>query len=152
MSEVETKLTQLREAADQMNRSCLRIDDSIANVEAVVQSLMLDGWQSENGASFALRYSYVQGEIDMWSITMRKLAIDLNRAADDIESAIQSTTGVTTDITFSYHSGGGRGRRHNRIRVPEVPAPPLPYSVDDYVSPVNRPLYDKLMADRTDLT
>ncbi len=152
MSEVETKLTQLREAADQMNRSCLRIDDCIANVQAVVQSLTLAGWQSEDGASFALRYGYVQGEMDSWSITMRKLAVDLNRAADDIESAVQSTTGITTDISFSSPGRHGRGRRHNRIKVPDVQAPPLPYSVDDYVSPINKPLYDKLTADRTSLS
>lgn len=151
MSEVQTKLTQLREAADQMNRSCLRIDQSIADVQAVIQALLLAGWQSENGAAFALRYGSVQGGMDQWSVTMRKLAIDLNRAANDIESAVQSNDSSPSDVSYSYH-GGRHGRRRYRPIRPDVLAPPLPYTLDDYVAPVNRPLYDKLTADRESLT
>lgn len=149
MSEVETKITQLRDTADQMSRSCLRIDQSIADVRDIVQSLLTAGWQSEQASVFVLRYGAYQGQIDSWSETMQKLVVDLNRAADDIERAVQPTTTSAAPVVVS-HSGGGYGRRriHSTL-APEVPPPPpLPYSLDDYVSPVNRPLYDQMRLDR----
>jgi surface antigen len=150
MAEVETKITELRDAADQMNRSCLRIDQCMADVRDIVQSLLAAGWQSEQAATFVLRYSAFQGELDSWSATMQKLALDLNRAANDIESAVQPTASAAPVVVS--HGYGGRGRwRSGRRTPPEAPPPPLPYSVDDFVSPVNRPLYDQLTSDRQKL-
>jgi uncharacterized protein YukE len=151
MSEVETKLTQLRDAADQMNRSCLRIDQCIADVRDVVQSMVTAGWQNEQAAAFILHYGAYQGQMDAWSVTMRKLATDLKRAANDIESAVQSTASVTPAEATNGYRPGHRGRGRHFILPPETKVPPLPYSLDAYVSPVNRPLYDQLTSDRQKL-
>lgn len=151
MTEVETRLTQLRDAADQMNRSCLRIDQSIADVKLMMQSLIAAGWQNEEAAAFVTRYGLYQGRMDAWSDMMRKLAADLNRAADDIEDAVQTTSSpAVTSVTYSGGGGHGRRRRRSAI-VPAAPPPPLPYSLDDYVSPLNRPLYNQLTHDRQKL-
>lgn len=151
MTEVQTRLTELREAADQMNRSSLRIDQCIEDVRLMVQSLVAAGWRNDEAANFMLRYSSYENQVGSLPDMVRKLATDLNRAADDIEEAIQ-TTASPAPTTFAYHGGGGHGRRGRRsIIAPEAPPPALPYSLDDYVSPVNRPLYDQLTNDRQKL-
>jgi uncharacterized protein YukE/surface antigen len=149
MTEVETRISQLREAASQMNRSCLRIDQCVADVQGIVQSLVAAGWQSEAAVAFTVRYNI--DRLDAWSAVMHKLADDLNRAADDIESAMRPTPSAVPAEVVTVHTGG-RGRHHYRSPLPpEKPTPPLPYSLDDYVSPVNRPLYDQLTHDRQQL-
>jgi surface antigen len=130
-----------------MNRACLRIDQCIADVHDIVQSLLTAGWQSEQASLFVLRYGTYQGQMDAWSETMQKLVGDLQRAADDIEGAVQPATSSAAPVVVSH--GGGHGRRHHLPIESDVPPPPpLPYSLDDYVSRVNRPLYDQMTLDR----
>src|SRR5574341_1235644 len=149
MTDVETRITHLRDAADQMSRSCLRIDQCIASVRGVVQSLLVTGWQGEDATALILRYSLDQGRLDSWSVMMRKLVDDLNRAADDIEGAIRPAPSMAGVIVT--RRGGAHRRRRGSLPLPEVVVLPLPYSLDDYVSPVNRPLYDQLTSNRQKL-
>ncbi len=151
MTEVEIRLTQLRDAADQMNRSCLRIDQCLEDVKTMVQSLLAAGWNNEEASAFVLRYGMYQSELDSWSAVLHKMADDLNRAADDIEVAVQTTSSASAP-TFSYHGGGGLWFGiGSRSSAPTTPPVLVAHSLDDYVSPINQPLYDQLTNDRSAL-
>lgn len=150
MTEVETRLSELREAADQINRACLRIDQCIESVRENLLALNGAGWQNDQAAYFLNQSRFQSSRMDLWGETVRKLAADLNRAADDIESAVSQPAPVGAALVTS--GGGGRGGHRGRVKVVEPAAPPPPYPVGSYIAVINRPLYEQLTRDQQKLT
>jgi prefoldin subunit 5 len=152
MTEVETRLSEMRDAADQINRACLRIDQCIQTVRADLAALASAGWQNEQVVYFLAHSRFQSSQMEAWGETVRKLAADLNRAADDIESAVSRPAPATTVLVSS--SGGGGGRSGYRGRIKQLAAAPLPpaYPLGAYIALTNRPLYDQLTRDQQKLT
>ncbi|MBZ0289268.1 MAG: hypothetical protein K8I30_16735, partial [Anaerolineae bacterium] len=149
------KLSDLRGAAEQMRRSCLRIDESVQSVKGIVAALYDAGYDGGAGA-FALLYAQTYAGVDEWVQTLSDFAGKLSGAADDVERAI---TPHFASLDALYKASGRNMTDLDAITSAIAPpAPPLPVQpgiLDHpnlYLNSANRPLFNQLLLDKTALT
>ncbi len=165
MTEVVTRVTQLRETAEQMKRSSLLIERSVEDVQDIVRYLFAIGYHSAGSAQFALLYNDQLANMENWAQTVRRFAENLGQAADDIE---QATSNHLDEIVASAGSismipalrwlylgikepvANSGDIQALRAAGMNAAAPTLP--LGQYVSTANRPLYDFLVGQREALT
>ena len=147
MSEVELRLSQLREAAEVLSRSSLRMDASLTNVKTMLDQLVSMGFDDPR---FVLEYSYQRGLMDKWSQQLLLFSTRLTDAANELEQALISRDSPAETITradpYSSRSGGTSNGWWRLALLPLLaetqPAPS--WTLEDYVSRINRPLYEEL--------
>ncbi len=161
MTEVSVKLSELRYAADQMYRSGLRIEQSVQEVTTIIAALLAAGFRGDGAASLTVLSADYCATMENWSRDVRLFATRLNEAADDIEQAIiganASEAVPIANGAFLLRRGASfvvlmrqqekRKRELDAVRKVLLSEPePLPLlALGDYVSRVNRPLYDLLL-------
>ncbi len=147
MSEVEARITQLREAAEQLRRSSRRIQDSVQATSDAVDSLIVLGATQPD---FANRYLAFRTQMTEWAGTLDRFADQLGGAANDIDAARDGRV----------YPGFMLLRRRSRVRpyMPErnaeravlAPAPvQQARPIGGYVSAKNKALYEQ-WRDRSD--
>jgi uncharacterized coiled-coil protein SlyX len=147
MSQVEARISQLREAAEQLRRSSRRLQESIqATTDAVDPLIAL----SATPPNFTPRYLAFRTQMTEWASTLDRFADQLGSAANDIDAARDGRT----------YPGFMLLRRRRRVRpyLPErradpaalAPAPtPQPRPIGGYISERNKALYEQ-WRDRSD--
>jgi hypothetical protein len=156
MSEVELRLTQMREAAVLLDRSSRRIDVSVQNIQLILNELLMLGFDDLAGGKFALQYSQQRALMDKWTQQLALISTKLSLAADDLERALVNDFEIGGPASTSGYpvSGTPVGRFWSNLPALDTraePAPPVPYALDDYVSHANRPLLDELVQEKRDL-
>jgi len=152
--EIQLKLSDLRDAAEQMRAACLRIDESVQVVKGIVASLYEDGYDGGAGA-FALLYAQTYADIETWLRDLNGFAGKLSGAADDVERAITPRF-ATLDALYKA-SGRERIDLDAITTAIAPPAPPMPVQpgiLDNpniYLNAANRPLFNRLLLDKTAL-
>jgi hypothetical protein len=149
MSEVELRLSQLREAAERFKRSGLRIDSSVQGIRAVLDQLVLLGFDELLSAKMAFLFSQQQTSLDKWAEQLTRFSSILSEASDDLERALIDTSdfGGTSDSTSVFYSGAASEGFLSLLPLlesTESPQSPSSPALTDYISGTNRPVYDQL--------
>ena len=147
---VEIRISQLRNAADQLRRSAGRVAFSVQSAADVIDGMVALGAVPPD---FQQRYIAVRGHMTEWSDTLERFSEHLTDAADDVEAA---HTGQR--IYPGFASGLGRGRvrpympeRDAAPPAPLTPAPQAPLTDSVYVNRKNHALREAWQARRADL-
>ncbi|MBK9121792.1 MAG: CHAP domain-containing protein [Chloroflexi bacterium] len=140
---VSARLQDLRTAASDMSRSADSLRLAAERVHTEVDGLVAQVDPSGSSAFAMLAHS---GRLDALIESVAGLASQLARAADDIESAGR-WHGPPLGILWDRLGGSAR----ISMRPPEATAAPPAYTLGNYVSRANRPLYDQLLADQAEL-
>ena len=161
MSEVQIRLSELRDAAERLNHAGRQIDQSVQVVSRMIDEALALGVHDPTIAGFALRYYQQRGLMDGWCDQLLDFARRLDEAADEVELALTNPAGTQTRETTVTYSANAFQRTRSLVQTllsekgpPLVPGedPELPeFDLADYVSGVNRPLYDQLLRDQETL-
>lgn len=155
MSEVELRLTQMRETAVLLDRSGRRIDVSVQNIQLILNELLMLGFDDLAGGKFALQYNQQRVLLEKWTEQLALISTKLSVAADDLEGALVNDYGIGGPAGPSTFTGVGTQINRFWSDLPVVntsPEPePTPYTLDDYVSGGNRPLLDHYLQQKEDL-
>lgn len=157
--QLQVRLTQLREAAEQMRRSGLQIDYSVQEIHNILNMLLIAGYQETASGEFTALYATYAPAMTNWAGDILRFADRLSSAADDVELATldRESSGRSPAAAFRIRLPR-RGQHTNdsldEIRAalfPETPRPG-PSRMEGYVSNANRPLFDRLTAQKHNLT
>lgn len=165
MTELEAKLSSLRDAAQQMRRSQNILDEALQALEAEVALLLQAGFQPGSLGEYSAAYAASSLTAHDWLLRLQRFAANLDQAADDITQAV-STAGHITPPVLPYISESvplalwGRTFQHQTnprpapTLLPSQPealpnSPPLP--LGSYVAAINQPLYTQLLFDQREL-
>jgi WXG100 family type VII secretion target len=85
------RIAQMREAANSLRYSAIRIHDSMDAVENEVKTLGADRYQSVAAEEFRREYNRLMPELKQAYDDLMRFHDKLNRAADDIEIAARPT-------------------------------------------------------------
>jgi hypothetical protein len=147
MSEVEFRLSELREAAEMFNRTSKRIEFSITNIKSTLELLVLLGLNNPEFIAFTQEYLNHRGSLNRWSQQLELFSINLTGAADELENAIlnNDTTTMTPNGSRSFGSGGGTSILPLGLSTLFInPEPsPTPLETGEFVAGVNRPAYEQ---------
>ncbi len=135
MSELQVRLSQLRDTADGLTRSGQRLHQCALAVQDVIQELHVLGLLEE---AAPLVPQVEAGH--HWLDTLWVLADSLNRAANDIEEAMQTRLPHFATGLLPFHVPDAAPLPQV---APPAAGPSLPADII-YVSPANKPLYDDL--------
>lgn len=162
MPEVQTRISQIREAADQMSKSSQRLDESLEQVRLTVQYLYTMGYQGQGAAGLFALYQDSTARMEEWIALLRNFSGSLAQAADDIERAAGTNSPPpvveAAPADFSYIPPSidwtvRRGAINSSLESTPPPIPlPVTYDYGSYVSPINKPLYDQLVASQQSLS
>ncbi len=155
MSNVEANIDAMRLAADRLQQSSQRIEESVLVIQQVLDTLLAYGLQNASLADFELLYLTQRGKMDGWAQQVSLFAHKLSAAADEISLAVALQNGATLATNAgiaalaaansgSYSLHPARVRREKPSLAPiaktaavEAPPPKLTH----YISPPNRPLH-----------
>lgn len=172
MSNVEIHLEMMRLAADRLQQSSQRIENSVLVVQQLLDTLMAYGLQSPALADLAYGYYAQRSSMDTWAQQLRTFATHLTSAADEIRLAVSQQNGAGI-----VAGSAGIAARLNRIPPPAYPGvyslhpsrvrrrkpalaavkpvvvtePTPPPKLTEYVSTYNRPVYDMMLQKKEEL-
>jgi len=155
MSEVNVRLTELRQASERLRQSAYRLQLAVDNVLPIVDQSLMDALPaSEN----AVLYQAHKANISTMPAKITQFADNLTQAADDIASAVDNRqTGQTTVIHFYAPKRVKIGRSTNTgallsTNVGGISTPIQgKMSLEMYVSKRNQALYDELKTTQSNL-
>ena len=91
MVQVESRISQLRDASQTLKQSSNRIDTSLQNVHSIINYLVARGFQSPAATVFMDRYGSKKSVMDEWPLALKEFSDRLTSAADDIAAATTDT-------------------------------------------------------------
>ena len=150
MSEVSVRLSELRHASENLRQSAYRLQVAVDNVIPLIDQSLIDVLHtSEN----AVLYQSQKANIATLPAKITQFADNLQQAADDIDKAVAGQTGTIVHFYAPVQIEWGNSLNRSALLSNNAETAPSPkrMSLDEYVSPINRPLYDKLQIAKSDL-
>jgi len=100
MANVNANLTALREAATRLNQSSHRIEQSVQNVQTIIDELFGMGFESPAATQFLILYNSQRGVMSHWAEQLLSFSAKLNESANAIEQALADSQ----DSSSHHHS------------------------------------------------
>jgi predicted nuclease with TOPRIM domain len=125
MANVNANLTALREAANRLNQSSHRIEQSVQNVQTIIDELVGIGFESPAATQFMTLYNSQRGVMSHWAEQLLSFSAKLNESANAIEQAL-----ADSQSSSHHHSHAGvpfiAAAAAPLIAAPLVETPPEP--------------------------
>lgn len=145
MSEVSVRLSELRNASENLKQSAYRLQMAVDNVIPIIDQSLMDALPASESA---LLYQSHKANIAALPSKITQFATNLEQAANDIDAAVDSQSRTVVhfyapkrviwgnSLNVSALLGTGTGGN--------IVSSTNKMTLDDYISPRNQPLYDEL--------
>lgn len=145
MSEVSVRLSELRNASENLRQSAYRLQMAVDNVIPIIDQSLMDALPASESA---LLYQSYKANIASLPSKITQFATNLEHAANDIDAAVDSQSRTVvhfyapkrTKLANSPNVSALLSTSANGSTVPSDKK----MTLDDYISRRNQPLYDKL--------
>ncbi len=173
MAEVEFKIHELREAANQFKKTSQRMDQSMQLVRGLIEPILPE-LKNPEGVLFAQNYHSQRVFIEYWMENLTKFAIRLAQAGDDLEEALYGVSSgkdatpppmtpteggvpfVLPSLGALYRSTVAQNTAANlprpEMEITQRAVTPPVIEEKPYLSAVNSPIYDEMLHNERKLT
>ena len=156
MSEVSVRLTELRHASETLRQSASRLQLAVDSVVPIIDQSLLDALPS---SEMALLYQSQKAKLATLPAMITQFAENLDHAAKDIESAVDSRSGSNGIHVVHFYApkrvkfgnGSAMASLIGTANGDGVSSNTHKLSLEEYVSRRNQPLFDELQSKQSHL-